>query len=112
MFQGDLNEALALWRKAFADMKVHDQDHGVVEVEIAGQLLSLFDSPPVHDFGFTPSVSLLVEVDSAGDVDRLATLLGENGTALMPIDAYDFAERFVWLTDRFGVSWQIRFGAK
>ena len=32
---------------------------------------------------------------------------GEGGKVLMPLDAYDFSPRFLWLNERLGVSWQI-----
>ena len=37
----------------------------------------------------------------------MAAALGEGGEVLMPLDAYDFAVRFTWLNDRFGLSWQL-----
>lgn len=76
---------------------------------IAGQRLMCIDSPAKHAFGFTPSVSLFVECDGAVEVDRLFAALSPGGGAPMPLDAYPFAERFAWLNDRFGVSWQLRF---
>lgn len=105
MFQGGMDEALALWRRAFPEMTFRP---GIpAEVEIAGQSLRLFESPPVHDFGFTPSISLVVSCESSDEVRRLADILGEGGQILMPLGAYDFAECYIWLNDRFGVSWQI-----
>lgn len=77
---------------------------------VAGQELMCIDSPPVHAFGFTPSISLFVSVDAAEDVDRLGTrLAADGGGVLMPASRYPFAERYTWVTDRFGVSWQLSF---
>ena len=56
----------------------------------------------------TPAISLFVDCESAAELDRLAADLGEGGSVMMPLDAYDFARRFTWLADRFGVSWQLR----
>lgn len=105
MFQGGMDQALALWRRAFPDMILRPGNPA--EVEIAGQVLRLFDSPPVHDFGFTPSISLMVECGSADEVRKLADILGEGGKVLMPLGKYDFAECYIWVQDSFGVSWQI-----
>jgi predicted 3-demethylubiquinone-9 3-methyltransferase (glyoxalase superfamily) len=33
--------------------------------------------------------------------------LSEGGTALMPLDTYPFSERYGWIEDKYGVSWQI-----
>ena len=111
MFQGDLEAALALWAEAFPDLPVRvlmASPSGapmLVETELGGLPLRLFDSPMPHGFGFTPAISLMVEVDGAAEVDRLADLLGHE--TLMPPDAYDFAARYAWVNDRYGVSWQI-----
>lgn len=112
MFQGQLDAALTHWRGAFADMEVTRRDSGQdpvaqADVMIAGQRFSVFDSGPSHDFSFTPSISLMVVCDDAASVDRIAAHLGDGGDVLMPLDAYDFSPRYTWITDRFGVSWQI-----
>nr|WP_282563243.1 VOC family protein [Gymnodinialimonas phycosphaerae] len=112
MFQGQLDAALTHWQGAFPDMVVTRTDGGdgpvtQANVVIAGQAISVFDSPPVHDFTFTPSISLMVCCDTRREVDAIAAHLGDGGEVLMPLDAYDFSARFTWLNDRFGVSWQI-----
>jgi predicted 3-demethylubiquinone-9 3-methyltransferase (glyoxalase superfamily) len=33
--------------------------------------------------------------------------LSEGGQALMPLDAYPFSERFGWIQDKYGLSWQL-----
>jgi predicted 3-demethylubiquinone-9 3-methyltransferase (glyoxalase superfamily) len=78
-------------------------------MSLKGQKLFFFDSPVKHAFTFTPSISLMVDCDSAAEVDRLFAALSDQGKTLMPLDAYPFARRFAWINDRFGVSWQLRY---
>lgn len=77
------------------------------EIEIAGQRLRLFDSPMPHAFGFTPAISLFVDCSTREELDRYVAALGEGGRHLMPPDDYGFSQRFCWLDDRYGVSWQL-----
>jgi predicted 3-demethylubiquinone-9 3-methyltransferase (glyoxalase superfamily) len=117
MFQGQAQQALALYRQAFPDYEeLLLQEHAegsqagqiaMARILIGGQEIMLYDSPPVHDFTFTPSTSIFVDCDGEGQLRRLAEVLGEGGKALMAIDNYGFSRLFTWIADRFGVSWQL-----
>ena len=74
---------------------------------LGGREFMAIDSPVEHDFTFTPAMSLFVDCDSEDEVDALAGALGEGGQVLMPVGEYGFSRRFGWVTDRFGVSWQL-----
>ena len=74
---------------------------------LAGQVFRCFDSPPVHDFTFTPSFSIWVEATSEEEQDRLFAGLSEGGAVLMELGDHGFSRRFGWVNDRFGVSWQL-----
>jgi predicted 3-demethylubiquinone-9 3-methyltransferase (glyoxalase superfamily) len=76
-------------------------------VTLCGHELRFFDSAPVHDFTFTPSISLFAECESEDELDRLFTSLSEGGQVFMPVSNYGFSTRFGWCSDRFGVSWQL-----
>lgn len=77
------------------------------EFELNGQRFMCSDSPAVHNWDFTPAISLYVECKNDQEIDRLFSALSENGTVAMPLDRYDFSRRFGWVIDRFGVSWQL-----
>ena len=64
-------------------------------------------------FTFNPSVSFILNFDPSRDInarahlDRLWEQFSEGGTALMPLDTYPFSERYGWIQDRYGLSWQL-----
>ena len=76
------------------------------EIEIGGQRLLVTDSPAVHEFTFTPSISLFVDCESVEEHTRLFEGLS-GGSVQMPPDDYGFSRRFAFVTDEFGVYWQI-----
>lgn len=65
------------------------------EFEIAGQKLIAMNGGP--HYSFTPAISLAVDCASQEEVDTLWEKLGDGGTPLA----------CGWITDRFGVTWQI-----
>jgi predicted 3-demethylubiquinone-9 3-methyltransferase (glyoxalase superfamily) len=81
-----------------------------VEIEVAGQRLTLLDGGPM--FRPNPSVSFLVHVDGPAEADALYGGLAEGGQALMPLGAYPWSPRYGWVQDRFGVSWQVISGRR
>ena len=48
-----------------------------------------------------------VTCEDEAELERLTTELGQDGRTLMPLDNYGFSQRFAWVEDRFGVSWQL-----
>lgn len=120
MFQdGKAQAALDLYLATFPDSKIvrveryapgEPGPEGTIKVAVftlCGREFMCSDSPIEHDFSFTPSSSTLVDFDSEAELDRAFGVLSEGGEVLMPPDDYGFSQRFGWLNDRYGVSWQL-----
>lgn len=94
-----------------AGKEIHKQESGSVmtaEFTIDGFKFIGLNGGPI--FKTNPSISFFVNCDSKEEVDELWGKLIEGGAALMPLDAYPFSERFGWVADKFGVSWQLIYG--
>ncbi|MDD2286157.1 MAG: VOC family protein [Paludibacter sp.] len=48
-----------------------------------------------------------VECENENELERLFSKLSENGMVMMPLDNYGFSQKFAWVADRFGISWQL-----
>ncbi|WP_214793653.1 MULTISPECIES: VOC family protein [unclassified Exiguobacterium] len=113
-FEGDV-EAIAEWYvsrfpDSFVDYttKLGDTPSGettVVTVSLAGQFFQLLGAGPLKERN--PSISYMVAFPTSEEVETLWNELVEGAEVLMPLDKYDFSERYGWLKDKHGVSWQI-----
>lgn len=74
---------------------------------LAGQRVSCFDSPIRHNFDMTAAISLFVECTNRDELERAFSALASGGEVAMPLDDYGFSDRYGWVIDRFGVSWQL-----
>ena len=72
-----------------------------------GNLFMCSDSPPVHDWDYSPAVSNYTECDNETEIDSLFSKLSENGSEPMPLNNYGFSKKFGWAIDQFGISWQL-----
>lgn len=75
--------------------------------DLNGNLFMCSDSPPVHDWDFSPAVSNYINCENESEMERLFSKLSENGTVTMPLNNYGFSQKFGWVIDQFGVSWQL-----
>ncbi len=120
-FDDNAEEAINLYASVFknskigamsryneASAKAAGKEPGSVmtaEFELAGLKFAAINGGPV--FKFTPSISFFVRCETTEEIDKLWEDLSKDGTVRMPLDKYEFSERFGWARDRFGVEWQL-----
>ena len=115
-FDKEAKEAAELYVSVFRDAKIRsmaklsDTPSGTVDlvsIELRGQEFTLLSAGPL--FKFTPAVSFLVACKTKEEVDALWGELAKGGSALMDLGKYPFSEKYGWLQDRYGLSWQLMF---
>jgi predicted 3-demethylubiquinone-9 3-methyltransferase (glyoxalase superfamily) len=80
-------------------------DCDIVSFELSGQPFMAISAGPL--FKFNPSVSFHAKCKTKSEVDAIFGKLSEGGRVLMPLGQYPFSERYGWLEDKYGLSWQI-----
>jgi len=120
-FDGNAEEAVAFYTSLFprsnvgsktqygeASAKESGQPKGAVmtiDFQLAGQDFVALNGGPL--FKFTPAISFSFSCATRGEIDELYAKLSAGGKVLMALDKYPFSERYCWIDDRFGVSWQL-----
>ncbi|HYC34438.1 MAG TPA: VOC family protein [Candidatus Paceibacterota bacterium] len=86
-------------------------DCDVVSFEVMGYSFQAISAGPY--FKTNPSISFMINFDPSQDadarnrIDEIWNKLMDGGKALMPLDKYPFSERYGWVEDKYGVSWQL-----
>jgi predicted 3-demethylubiquinone-9 3-methyltransferase (glyoxalase superfamily) len=119
-FDREAKEAAHFYCSVFPDSRVasittlHNTPSGdcdVVSFTLWGHSFMAISAGPL--FKFNPSVSFMVNFDPSQDkdaktrIDQVWRKLSEGGKVLMPLDKYPFSERYGWIQDRYGLSWQL-----
>ncbi|WP_259067209.1 VOC family protein [Mucilaginibacter sp. X4EP1] len=83
----------------------------VAEFTVAGQpFLGISTGPGLP---INPSISFMINFDPSRDadaaqrIDEVWNKLLPGGKVMMPLDKYPFSERYGWVADKYGVSWQL-----
>jgi predicted 3-demethylubiquinone-9 3-methyltransferase (glyoxalase superfamily) len=119
MFSGKAEEAMTFYMSLFEQSSIvsitrYGADEGGIEGTVLHSIFSLngqefmcIDSAPTHAFAFTPAMSLYVQCNTVEEIDRLFNELFRGGKMLMPLATYPFSKKFGWVSDKYGVSWQL-----
>lgn len=109
-FNHNAEEAIAFYMSVFGDGKILNKTHYpdlgpdapgkpgtvmTIEFELYGQTFTALNGGP--QFPFTNAISLMVSCDTQEEIDRLWNKLLEGGKP----------QACGWLTDKYGLSWQI-----
>jgi predicted 3-demethylubiquinone-9 3-methyltransferase (glyoxalase superfamily) len=119
MFDGNAEEAMNFYISLFEDSKVEEisrygQEGPGTEGKVIQALFSMngqdfmcIDSTAKHGFSLTPAMSFFVNCDTEEEFIQLYSKLVEEGQVYMPLGKYPFSEKYSWLADKFGISWQL-----
>jgi predicted 3-demethylubiquinone-9 3-methyltransferase (glyoxalase superfamily) len=104
-FNGQAKEAATLYCSVFAKAKIAFQSPIVTEINIAGHGITLLDGGPMYQPN--PSISFYYICDTEQELDRIWNAFVKEGSVLMPLDKYPWSEKYGWVTDQYGISWQL-----
>lgn len=91
-----------------AGKEIHGHKAGdvlTIEFEIEGQGFLALNGGP--QFTINPAISFFVYCKTTSEANELWAKLADGGTVRMPLGAYPFSQHYGWVSDTFGVSWQI-----
>lgn len=74
---------------------------------LQGQQFMCSESNVGHAWSFTPAISLYVRCESEAEIECLYQALSDGGQVFMELATYPFSEKFAWVGDRYGVTWQL-----
>ncbi|QQE75071.1 VOC family protein [Brevibacillus composti] len=113
MFAGQAEEAMNFYLSVFDQSEIKQityQENGSVlhaTFALKGQSFMCIDNLTGHPHAYTPALSLFVQCDSEEEIDTVFDKLSQGGKMLMPLEPSPFSEKFGWVEDRYGVSWQV-----
>lgn len=113
-FDTEANAAAKLYASIFPDSTIINQqilsgtpsgDVETVHFTLCGQEFMAISAGPL--FTFNPAISFHVKCQTKDEVDEMWQRLSVGGKILMELGAYPFSQRYGWLQDQYGVSWQL-----
>lgn len=107
-YDGNAKEAANFYCSLFPGSKITVDTPMVVNFELNGQKFMGLNGGPM--FKTNPSISFFIISESDEEIDELYKQLSDGGFVMMPLDKYDWSERYAFVQDRFGLAWQIMKG--
>jgi len=119
-FNDNVEEAVNFYTSVFENSKIVKMNRSpgdgttgqagkvfMATFQLNGREFYALNGGPV--FSFTPAISLYVNCETREETDELWGKLSDGGRVLMPINKYPFSEKYGWVQDKFGLSWQLNF---
>ncbi len=107
-FNAQAKEAATLYCSVFANAKITAQSPVVTSIDVSGQSFTLLDGGPKYKPN--ASISFFYICEKEEELNKIWNAFSKEGTVLMPLDKYPWSEKYGWINDKFGISWQIALG--
>jgi predicted 3-demethylubiquinone-9 3-methyltransferase (glyoxalase superfamily) len=107
-FDGKAKEAAEFYGSAFNNSTIISETHLVVNLEMSGQKFMCLNGGPHYQLN--PSISFYVLCDNEKELNNAWKIFLQGGKILMPLDNYAWSQKYGWIQDRYGQSWQLALG--
>ncbi len=107
-FNDQAKEAAELYCSVFKKSKITAQSPIVTEIEVSGQKFILLDGGSKYQSN--PSISFYYICENEQELDKIWKGFEKDGNVMMPLKKYHWSEKYGWITDKFGISWQLALG--
>jgi predicted 3-demethylubiquinone-9 3-methyltransferase (glyoxalase superfamily) len=104
-FDGNAKQAAEFYCSIFPDSKITTDTPMVVNWELWGKKFMGLNGGPM--FKINPSISIFVNCKTVEQTDEIYNGLAAGGEPLMAIGKYDWSERYGWIKDKYGLTWQV-----
>ncbi|MCK9411478.1 MAG: VOC family protein [Prolixibacteraceae bacterium] len=107
-FDSQAKAAAEYYCSIFSNSKIINESPIAVQFELEGKRVMGLNGGPM--FKISPAISLFVTCGTVEEIDRIWHWLSEGGNAMMPLDKYPWSEKYGWVVDKFGMTWQLMLG--
>lgn len=107
-FNENAKEAADFYCSVFGQSAITAATPMVVTFTMHGQKFMCLNGGPA--FTPNPAISFFVVCETAEEVESAWAKLVDGGNVMMPLDRYPWSEKYGWVQDRFGFSWQLAHG--
>jgi predicted 3-demethylubiquinone-9 3-methyltransferase (glyoxalase superfamily) len=104
-FDGNAKEAATFYCDIFSNSKITAETPMVVNFELMDKKFMGLNGGPV--FKINPSISIFIYCKTAEQTDEIYNKLADGGEPLMAIGKYEWSERYGWIKDKYGLTWQV-----
>ncbi len=104
-FNGQAKEATVFYCNVFQDCRILDENNLVITFAAANEKFMCLNGGP--DYKINPAVSFFVFVNNEEEIDYTWNKLVKGGQVLMELNKYPWSEKYGWVQDQYGVSWQL-----
>ena len=107
-FNNQAQEAAELYCSIFEKSKITAKSTIVTEIQVSGQRFILIDGGQMYQPN--PSISFYFICETEKELEKIWNTLQQEGSVMMPLDKYPWGEKYGWINDKFGISWQLALG--
>jgi predicted 3-demethylubiquinone-9 3-methyltransferase (glyoxalase superfamily) len=104
-FDGNAKEAATFYCTVFNNSTITTDNGMVVMFELEGKKIMGLNGGPM--FTINPAISFFVTCETHEEIENSWRKLIDGGTTMMPLDKYPWAEKFGFVKDKFGMTWQL-----